>query len=102
MVTAARRASSALSDPPAATPRRPGTGSAPGAARRAWLPLLWMPAGGGTWALTLVAPRTPRDSRDNDRVKVLIVGGGHNGLVCGCYLAREGLDVLVLEQSDRP
>lgn len=34
--------------------------------------------------------------------QVLIVGGGHNGLVCACYLARQGVDVLVLEQSDRP
>jgi phytoene dehydrogenase-like protein len=30
---------------------------------------------------------------------VVIVGGGHNGLVAGCYLARAGLDVLVLERS---
>ena len=35
-------------------------------------------------------------------MKAVIVGGGHNGLICSCYLAREGLDVLVLEQSDRP
>jgi phytoene dehydrogenase-like protein len=30
----------------------------------------------------------------------VIVGAGHNGLVTACYLAREGLDVLVLEQAD--
>lgn len=29
---------------------------------------------------------------------VVIVGGGHNGLTAGCYLAREGLDVVVLEK----
>jgi len=29
---------------------------------------------------------------------VVIIGAGHNGLVCGCYLARTGLKVLVLER----
>ena len=28
---------------------------------------------------------------------VVIVGGGHNGLTAGCFLAREGLDVLLVE-----
>ncbi len=31
---------------------------------------------------------------------VVIVGGGHNGLVCANYLARSGLKVLVLEKRD--
>src|SRR6266481_2204699 len=30
----------------------------------------------------------------------LIVGGGHNGLVCACYLAAGGLRVCVLERRD--
>jgi phytoene dehydrogenase-like protein len=27
-----------------------------------------------------------------------IIGGGHNGLVCACYLARAGVDVTILER----
>jgi phytoene dehydrogenase-like protein len=30
----------------------------------------------------------------------LIVGAGHNGLVAACYLARAGLEVLVVEKND--
>jgi phytoene dehydrogenase-like protein len=35
-----------------------------------------------------------------DRIDVLIVGAGHNGLTCAAYLAAAGLSVIVLEKND--
>jgi len=34
----------------------------------------------------------------NGRYDVIVAGGGHNGLVCGAYLARAGLRTLILER----
>jgi hypothetical protein len=34
----------------------------------------------------------------NKKRDVIIIGGGHNGLVAAAYLAKQGLDVLVLER----
>ena len=34
------------------------------------------------------------------RYDAVIVGGGHNGLVCGFYLARAGLKVRICEARD--
>ena len=36
------------------------------------------------------------------RYDSIIIGAGHNGLVCAAYLAQSGQRVLVLEASDRP
>jgi len=37
-----------------------------------------------------------------DRYDSIIIGAGHNGLVCAAYLAKGGQRVLVLEASDTP
>jgi len=31
--------------------------------------------------------------------RVAVIGGGHNGLVCACFLAKAGLDVTVFEAN---
>src|SRR2546429_2851175 len=44
-------------------------------------------------------------SVDSGRLRaaeIVVVGAGHNGLVAACYLAKAGLDVLVVERHDTP
>src|SRR3954447_17325845 len=38
----------------------------------------------------------------NPARRVLVIGGGHNGLVCACTLAERGVEVTVLEHSPQP
>ncbi|MFF2273669.1 phytoene desaturase family protein [Agromyces sp. NPDC058136] len=46
--------------------------------------------------MSLAQPEPPANSAHD----VVIVGGGHNGLTAAAYLARAGLDVLLLERDD--
>ncbi len=40
--------------------------------------------------------------QNKDIYDVVIIGAGIGGLVCGCYLARAGMKVLIIEQHDKP
>src|SRR5574341_232646 len=38
----------------------------------------------------------------NDTYDAVIIGAGMSGLVCGCYLAKAGMKVLIVEQHHKP
>ena len=39
---------------------------------------------------------------DKDQYDAVIIGAGMSGLVCGCYLAKAGMKVLIAEQHHKP
>ena len=45
--------------------------------------------------------KTVRTDASDRTYDAIVVGGGHNGLTNGAYLAKAGLKVLVLERRDR-
>lgn len=42
------------------------------------------------------------NSGQNNHYDVIIIGAGIGGLVCGCYLAKAGMKVLIAEQHHKP
>src|SRR6187431_1376882 len=44
--------------------------------------------------------KTSRETNMTARYDALIIGAGHNGLVCAFYIARAGLKVRLLERRD--
>jgi phytoene dehydrogenase-like protein len=41
-------------------------------------------------------------TKNNDSYDAVIIGAGLSGLVCGCYLAKAGMKVLIAEQHHKP
>ena len=57
------------------------------------------PAKGGKRRQRLLLPDDGLDTFGLERTHdAIVIGGGHNGLVCACYLAAAGLSVAVFER----
>src|SRR4030043_950702 len=44
----------------------------------------------------------PMPKKDKEIYDAIIIGAGIGGLVCGCYLAKAGMKVLIAEQHYKP
>ena len=77
---------------------RPGQGRTAGAARVHGRPSL-REGRGARGAPAVLQPRA-EDGVSSEPYDAIVIGGGHNGLVNGAYLARGGLRTLILEQRD--
>src|SRR4030042_6156636 len=44
----------------------------------------------------------PMPKKDKEIYDAVIIGAGIGGLVCGCYLAKAGMKVLIVEQHHKP
>src|ERR1019366_6546592 len=57
----------------------------------------------GKWhrsAARLCNAEAPHAMKSDGRIDALIIGAGHNGLVCASYLAAKGVRVRILERRD--